>query len=383
MATAAMGYGSQADAMDRYFREGEARALALGNRGPLRLGADGRLAPDIVEAYEGIGFYVFEGVIAPEELAELETNYRELFERLPSAPDSEVDRLGRPAAGRECELGLVHWAKPLSDPLGGTSAGQGRHPLKMFEPDVPEGAPEWSISSILAPLYHCEAMLRLYGHPALLAAAATILGDDFTPFQEGIIVKLPGEGRIFPWHQDGTTHWGRPGWHMHSHGFNFMPQLYGSTAANGVWVVPGTHKTGKADIRALADRAGSERLDNAAPLICKPGDVVMTNRQALHGSFANTSADIRVTLNFGFLPRESVLGAGGRMHDGETAAKFDETWVARRAESIGYAIAARRQRWPDEQHFAYAPHVAAGAAYVWDAAARDVLRDYNRWDIRI
>ncbi len=383
MASAMVRYGSESEAMADYFREGEARAMALGNRGPLRLGADGRLAPDIVEAYERVGFYVFEGAIAAEELAELEANYREVFERLPSAPDSKVDRHGRPAIGQECELGLVHWAKPLSDPLGGTAAGQGRHPVKMFEPEVGKDAPEWSVSSILAPLYHCAAMLRLYGHPGLLAAAATILGDDFTPFQEGIIIKLPGEGRIFPWHQDGTTHWDGPDWNMHTHGFNFMPQLYGSTPANGVWVVPGTHATGHADIRALADAAGSDRLEGAVPLICKPGDVCMTNRQALHGSFANTSPDIRVTMNMGFLPRKSVDGALGRTHDGETQAKFDAAWIAKRAEVIGYAQAARRQRWPQEKPFAYRPHVEAGARFEWNEAGRAALRDYNRWDIRI
>ncbi len=376
-------YGSQTGAMRDYFAEGEARAMALGNRGPLRLGADRRLDPAIVEAYERVGFYVFEGAIAPEELAELEANYREVFERLPTAPDSDVDREGRPALGRECELPLVHWARPLSDPLGGTAAGQGRHPVKMFEPAPANNAPEWSVSSILAPLYHCEAMLRLYGHPGLLGVAATIIGDDFTPFQEGIIVKLPGEGRIFPWHQDGTTHWDSPTWHMHAHGFNFMPQLYGSTAANGVWFVPGTHASGKADIRALAEQAGSERLAGAVPLIARPGDVAIANRQTLHGSFANTSPDIRVTLNMGFLPRQSVLGAGGRMHDGETAATFDEAWVAKRSEAIGYALAARRARWPEEQGFVYKPHAEAGAKFEWNAAAHEAMRDYNRWDTRI
>jgi hypothetical protein len=145
MATLAT-YGSQTGAMRDYFREGEARAMALGNRGPLRFGADGKLDPGIVEAYERVGFYVFEGAIAPEELAELEANYRAVFERLPSAPDSEADRHGRPALGRECDLPLVHWAKPLSDPLGGTAAGQGRHPVKMFEPKAANDAPEWSVS---------------------------------------------------------------------------------------------------------------------------------------------------------------------------------------------------------------------------------------------
>ena len=109
----------------------------------------------------------------------------------------------------------------------------------------------------------------------------------------------------------------------------------------------------------------------------------MTNRQALHGSFANTSPDIRVTMNMGFLPRKSVLGAGGRMHDGETAAKFDEAWVAKRSEAIGYALAARAARWPDERGFTYRPHAEAGARFEWNEAGRAALRDYNKWDIRI
>ena len=47
------------------------------------------------------------------------------------------------------------------------------------------------------------------------------------------------------------------------------------------------------------------------PILCGPGDVAITNRQAVHGSFANTSAECRVTINFGFHPRASVIGARG------------------------------------------------------------------------
>ena len=82
--------------------------------------------------------------------------------------------------------------------------------------------------------------------------------------------------------------------------------------ANGVWVVPGSHKLGKIDIAALAAEAGSERLPEAVPMICKPGDVAITNRQALHGSFANTSKDWRVTVNFGFHRRQVGAGREGR-----------------------------------------------------------------------
>ena len=46
-------------------------------------------------------------------------------------------------------------------------------------------------------------------------------------------------------------------------------------------------------------------------MICNPGDVVISNRQLLHGSFANTSENWRVTVNMGCLPKSSVLGVSG------------------------------------------------------------------------
>ena len=68
--------------------------------------------------------------------------------------------------------------------------------------------------------------------------AASILGDDFVPYNEVTFVKEPGLGPSVAWHQDGTTHWDSPDWDHGAHGFNFMTQLYPSTAGNGVWVLP-------------------------------------------------------------------------------------------------------------------------------------------------
>src|SRR4051812_38104957 len=47
-------------AMSDYGRRAEARAYALGNRGPIRTGADGKLLPEIIESYWTHGFYVFQ-----------------------------------------------------------------------------------------------------------------------------------------------------------------------------------------------------------------------------------------------------------------------------------------------------------------------------------
>ena len=49
-------YAAEDAAMRDYMAEGEKRAYALGNRGPIRFTADGRVHPDILEAYWRCGF---------------------------------------------------------------------------------------------------------------------------------------------------------------------------------------------------------------------------------------------------------------------------------------------------------------------------------------
>ena len=375
-------YGSEEAAMQAYLRAGERRAAALGNRGPIRFTESGELHPEIVEAYWRWGFYVFEGVLKPGELADIERDLHDILDRLPVEKGAKVDAKGRPALAADCQGPNLHWARPLSDPFGGTALANGRHPVKMYEPKAADGLPREVVYLILGSLQFSEASLRVYGHPGLLAVAAAINGPDFAPFNEALWIKEPGKGASVSWHQDGTTHWDSPAWDEGIHGFNFMGQLYGCTAANGVWVVPGSHKLGRIDIRQLASEAGTDRLPDAVPIVCAPGDVAMTNRQALHGSFANTSRDWRVTLNFGFHRRSSVLGVkAGGIHN--AVATYDADRIRERARLIGYGIDARRQRFPDEAPFVYKPHADEGLSYRWDDKARMEIKDYNLLDLSI
>jgi ectoine hydroxylase-related dioxygenase (phytanoyl-CoA dioxygenase family) len=375
-------YGAQEALMRAYCEDGQRRAMALGNRGPIRFTAEGRLHPDILDAYSRCGFYVFEGVLKADELADIEADFLDIRSRLPSQRGSSVDAVGRPALGLGHQgLNLV-WVKPLSDPVGGTRAAHGRYPVKMFEPAPAADAPDEVVYLILGSLQFSEASLRVYGHPGLLAVAAAVNGDDFVPFNEALWMKEPGLGASVAWHQDGWTHWDSPDLDEGSHGFNFMAQLYGCTPANGLWVVPGSHRLGKVDIKAWVEAAGTERLPQAVPLVCAPGDVAMTNRQAVHGSFANTSPDWRVTVNFGFHRRRSVLGVmGGGVHNAQ--AVYDVERISRRARVIGWAIDARNQRFPAETPFVYAPQAAGGETWPWDEAARAEIKDYNLLDLGI
>ena len=380
--TCAAHYGDEAEAVRTYMIEGEARAYALDNRGPIAFNDDGSLSEDIVRAYTEYGFYIFEDVINAAEMKDILADMEKLRATFPTHPGSEVDAEGRPALGVGCKSPGLMWSKPLSDPMGGTEIANGRHQVKLKDLDVADDAPDHAPFILLGSLQFSEAALRVYGHPQLLKVAAAINGDDFAPFNEVLFIKDAGLGAAVSWHQDGDTHWESPDFDEGIHGFNFMAQVYGSTPVNGVWVVPGTHKLGKLDIKEMVKASGSERLEGAVPIACKPGDVVICNRQLVHGSFANAGFEPRLTINFGFHRRSSVLDVEGAGIHSPVAVYTDDV-IKKRSEAIGYAIAARQKQYPDETAYAYKPFEDEGAAFQWNAAAKESMRDYNLLDLSI
>ena len=375
-------YGENADEMEAYLLDGEKRALELGNRGPIKFDENGELSKEIREAYSKNGFYIFENVIDAKELEDIKEDLEQLRENFPAGPETTLDVNGKPAFNADSKALTLVWSKPLGDPLGGTELANGRHQVKLFEPEAADDAPQAVPVILLGTLQFSDACLRTYAHPKLLQVAASINGEDFAPFNEALFIKEPGVGAAVSWHQDGVTHWDSKDFDEDIHGFNFMAQVYGSTAVNGVWVLPGTHKDGKIDIKKLVAESGSERLKGAVPMICNPGDVVMCNRQLLHGSFPNCGFEKRVTVNFGFHKRSSVLGTkGGGIHS--EAQVFDEETINRRSKSIGYAIEARKAKYKDEEPYVYKPFEASKTSYVWNENARKDLIDYNLEDLSI
>lgn len=366
-----------------YFRQGEQKARELPNRGPIKLDQTGALDPTILQAYQRYGFYVFEEVIGADELAELRSDVDGVLARAPVDPESTVDREGQPAFGQGFARQPYRFAKPLSDPLGGTDRNKGRHPVKVTAPTPANDAPSWTVELLHGNLHLMDSCLRLYGHPGLLAACASVLGDDFVPYNEVAFIKEPGLGPSVAWHQDGTTHWDAEDWDPDAHGFNYMAQLYASTPGNAVWVLPGSHKLGKNNIKQLVEESGSERIEGAVPLVCNGGDVIMTNRQLTHGSFANSSPDRRITLNAGFFARRRVLNVTTELLSGDLTT-FDQARVDERSRMIAIAIDARRQRFSDEASYVYRPLVGREDENRWNEDTRhNVVKDYNLRDMYI
>ncbi|NKB98696.1 MAG: phytanoyl-CoA dioxygenase [Pseudomonadales bacterium] len=372
------------EAMREYVGAGTDRAHSLGNRGPIRFDANGKLAQDILDAYWEHGFYVFEGLVAENEISLLRHDYDYILDRAPVDNSADIDLYGRPALGIDFARRPYSMIKPLSDPWGGTELLGGRHQTQMDQPTPATDAPKKVPFLIGSMCQLSDAALRLYGHADILTVAEGINGPDFVPFNDATFVKQAGLGGSVAWHQDGLTHWNSPQWDEGIHGFNFQVQLYECTPYNCLWVMPGTHKLGKIDIKQrVADNGGSERLPGAVPLLCNPGDVTIANRQVLHCSFANSSPNIRISVTFGFHRLTSVLGARGVLGQ-ESEVVYDEERVDARSSVIQVAIDARANFYPDEKRYTYAPFAGRESEYRFcPEVVEHVLKDYTLNDLSI
>jgi hypothetical protein len=183
--------GDNADAMESYLKEGEKKALELGNRGPIKFDENGNLCPEIRKAYSDNGFYIFENVINPDELEDIKEDLEKLRTNFPIGPESNIDVNGNPAFNAESKALTLVWSKPLGDPLGGTELANGRHQIKLFEPEAKSDSPPAVPVILLGSLQFSDACLRTYAHPELLKVAEAINGVDFAPFNEALFIKEP------------------------------------------------------------------------------------------------------------------------------------------------------------------------------------------------
>ena len=376
-------YGDAANDVMDYLLEGQERAFSMPNRGPTRFVGDS-LAPDIIESFSEYGFYVFESMVGQPELSELQKDVSELISKFPIDSSSQLDVEGNKAVGVDAKGACFLWSKPLGDPLGGTDMANGRHQVKITELNADVDAPSEAVVIMLGLLQYSEACLRLYANRDVMRIAESICGEDYVPIYESLFIKEPKVGPAISWHQDGTVHWGNDSFSELSHGMNVMVQLYGSTPVNGVWLLPGTHRGAtQIDVVDLVRKNGSERLANAVPLVCNPGDVVITNRQILHGSFPNAGFERRVTVNFGIGRLRDVLGVrGAGVHTGDREI-YTADRIQERIRIIGYATGARSVYNTAEAQYAYKPLANTPENFTWDDKARSAVRDYNLLDLSI
>ena len=356
-----------------YSEEGSKRALALGNRGPVKLDDNGNLDPLIIEAYQRTGFYVFTDVLSDEEIGELAFEFDALLDNAPTSRKGLHDKHG--------ELVKFPGYYSLS-----YSSEDNPFDQKKTDENGSENLP--TVGLLSHPLMMMDSAMRAYAHPKILSIAAGINGSDFVPFHEGIFHKAAGEGPATPWHQDGRTHWDNQGRSLEmddgsgkTHGFNLSIACSECNPDNGLWVLPGSHRNW------LLHQGGefpaiSTQIKGAVPVMMKPGDCAIVNRSSLHGSFPNYSKQRRITILFGFHKRDSAIGATTtNVHAFKVPGKtkqitYTNEYVLKRSRMIPLAINARAQKYPDEVGFNYQGSFKGSAE--WNEQSRAEISAENQ-----
>lgn len=139
-----------------------------------------------------------------------------------------------------------------------------------------------------------EAARVLLGHPFVLRSVEKIMGPDLIPTWDSMVLKMPGEGIVVPWHRDAG---------MDQQGdtpiFNVDFYLDEADLDTCVWAYPGSHLWPQEEIDAVVKRDGFS-TEGATPIPMRPGDVLLHNILVLHGSPPNSSGKLRRVVYYEF-----------------------------------------------------------------------------------
>ncbi len=220
------------------------------------------ISDDEARFFEENGYLIVRGVLQGEELRRLRAAMDELTEYGRSAVRSDPDY------------------------AYGTGHQSGEKVLRRIE-------------YVINKRDECKTLLA---HPFILRSVEKLIGPDFIPTWDSMVLKLPGEGIIVPWHRDaGTDCVGdKPI-------FNVDFYLDEADKETCVWVMPGSHKWSKEQIEAwLTEHRDRDttveafEASGAVPALMQPGDVLFHNILVLHGSPPNTSQKLRRVVYYEF-----------------------------------------------------------------------------------
>ncbi len=144
----------------------------------------------------------------------------------------------------------------------------------------------------------------LAGQPFILRSVERIIGRDFIPTWDSMVMKLPSEGIIVPWHRDsGNDCVGdRPI-------FNVDYYLDEADLDTCLWVYPGSHKWEQDRVDAIVKQEGFS-TEGATPVAMQPGDAIFHNILLVHGSPSNSAPKLRRVIYFEYRAAHVELELG-------------------------------------------------------------------------
>jgi len=227
-----------------------------------------------------------------------------------------------------------------------------------------------------------EAFLRLLANPVLLDAVSKVVGEQFVPTYDSMVIKMAGQGVEVPWHRDGggpTMFYDEPDTGRRFPAVNFDIYLDEANAASGaLWVVPGSNKDEVNRTPELAKRGEYETVPGAVRVDMQPGDMLLHDVTLYHGSPETSGGPLRRVVYYEFRDMR-FIEAAHRPAPGEVAHhKWTEEWTWRRLAVLQQALDSRRTAGQDVPFAAHpVPALQVPSA---EAAATDTRVAHPGWD---
>ncbi|MCS7309456.1 MAG: phytanoyl-CoA dioxygenase family protein [Armatimonadetes bacterium] len=147
-----------------------------------------------------------------------------------------------------------------------------------------------------------DEMKVLLGHPFILRSVEKVIGKDFIPTWDSMVLKMPGEGIIVRWHRDAGTECVGD-----TPIFNVDFYLDEADEDTCLWVLPGSHlwevervQQWFSEHREQDNTKEDFQASGAVPVLMQPGDVLFHNILLLHGSPYNLSDKLRRVVYYEF-----------------------------------------------------------------------------------
>jgi phytanoyl-CoA hydroxylase len=151
-----------------------------------------------------------------------------------------------------------------------------------------------------------HACAVLLGHPFILRSVEKLQGRNFIPTWDSMVFKNAGNGVAIPWHRDSGTDAvpGNRGYQQPI--FNVDFYLDRADLSNCLWGILGSNRWDQERANHVVNelnQGGFQQGHGSVPITMEPGDVILHNITALHGSPPSQSA-LRRVLYFEFRPGE-------------------------------------------------------------------------------
>lgn len=267
------------------------------------------LTAEQVQFFRDNGYLKIEGAIAPQEVRELQAATLALIERGPT-PDLP------PGEQKDYQYGRVR--------------GQDTPVLRRIEYLQGKG----------------EVFVRLLANPVLLDAVSKVVGEQFVPTFDAVVIKMPGQGVEVPWHRDGggpAMFYDEPDTGRRFPAVNFDIYLDEANEQSGaLWVVPGSNKDAVSRAPELATAGEYEMVPGAIRVDMQPGDMLLHDVTLYHGSPETHNAPLRRVIYYEFRDMR-FIDAAHRPIAGENAHhKWPHEWTQRRLAVLQQALDKRQ-----------------------------------------